>query len=186
MGHACQTLRHLRRHWASSFIQHVLLTYDRLQQNPGDHVLVFSTTDLTLPPSLRRMAVLLSRAHERRSREKKRFLCPRPPLLLSSPNQNRHATQAITAKMPTHSNRHEYFTRGRDVLPYMGYIGSFASNVKKKLTKKNGVFCWLGPALLFFIFRFEYLISGPKSYRDFREMGPRDSSWLSNYPILSH
>ena len=23
-----------------------------------------------------------------------RFLCPRPPLLLSSPNQNRHATQA--------------------------------------------------------------------------------------------
>ena len=27
--------------------------------------------------------------------------------------------------------------------------------------------------LLFFIFRFEYLISGPKSYRDFRETGPR-------------
>ena len=24
-----------------------------------------------------------------------RFLCPRPPLLLSAPNQNRHATQAI-------------------------------------------------------------------------------------------
>ena len=24
-----------------------------------------------------------------------RFLCPRPPLLLSSPNQNRHATQAM-------------------------------------------------------------------------------------------
>ena len=23
-----------------------------------------------------------------------RFLCPRPPLLLSAPNQNRHATQA--------------------------------------------------------------------------------------------
>ena len=31
---------------------------------------------------------------------------------------------------------------------------------------------WPGPALLFFIFRFEYLIWGPKSYRDFRETGP--------------
>ena len=39
--------------------------------------------------------------------------------------------------------------------------------------KQNGVVCWPGPALLFFIFRFEYLISGPKSYRDFRETGPR-------------
>ena len=27
-----------------------------------------------------------------------RFLCPRPPLLLSAPNQNRHATQAMTFK----------------------------------------------------------------------------------------
>ena len=70
--------------------------------------------------SLRSMAVLSSRAQERRSHEKfarearenerrsreknknqvapapisSRFLCPRPPLLLSSPNQNRHATQA--------------------------------------------------------------------------------------------
>ena len=26
-----------------------------------------------------------------------RFLCPRPPLLLSAPNQNRHATQAMTS-----------------------------------------------------------------------------------------
>ena len=34
------------------------------------------------------MAVLSSRAQERRSRE------IRPPLLLSAPNQNRHATQA--------------------------------------------------------------------------------------------
>ena len=39
--------------------------------------------------------------------------------------------------------------------------------------KQNPVVCWPGPALLFFIFRFEYLISGPKSYRDFRETGPR-------------
>ena len=48
-------------------------------------------------PSLRSMAVLLSRAEERRSREKNknqvasapifsRFLCPRPTLLLSAPN----------------------------------------------------------------------------------------------------
>ena len=66
------------------------------------------------------MAVLSSRAQERRSHEKfarearenerrsreknknqvasapisSRFLCPRPPLLLGAPNQNRHATQA--------------------------------------------------------------------------------------------
>ena len=54
--------------------------------------------------SLRSMAVLSSRAHEWRSREKNkvapapissRFLCLRPPLLLSTPNQNCHATQAI-------------------------------------------------------------------------------------------
>ena len=60
--------------------------------------------------SLRSMAVLSSRAQERRSREirarsareraakpreNSRFLCPRPPLLLSAPNQNCHATQAI-------------------------------------------------------------------------------------------
>ena len=30
-----------------------------------------------------------------------RFLCPRPPLLLSSSNQNRHATQATPAKKCT-------------------------------------------------------------------------------------
>ena len=39
--------------------------------------------------------------------------------------------------------------------------------------KQNGVVCLPGPALLFFIFRFEYLISGPKTYGDFRETGPR-------------
>ena len=38
---------------------------------------------------------------------------------------------------------------------------------------QNGVVCYPGPALLLFIFRFEYLISGPKSYRDVRETGPR-------------
>ena len=43
-----------------------------------------------------------ARENERRSREKvasaqisSQFLCPRPPILLSAPNQNRHATQAI-------------------------------------------------------------------------------------------
>ena len=38
---------------------------------------------------------------------------------------------------------------------------------------ENGVVCLPGPALLFFILRFEYTISGPKSYRHFRETGPR-------------
>ena len=32
--------------------------------------------------------------------------------------------------------------------------------------KQNGVVRKLGPVLLFFIFWFEYLISGPKSYQD--------------------
>ena len=34
--------------------------------------------------------------------------------------------------------------------------------------KQNGVIGQPGLALLFFVFRFEYLISGQKSYRDFR------------------
>ena len=37
---------------------------------------------------------------------------------------------------------------------------------------QNGAVCLPAPALLFFIFRFEDLISGPKRYRDFRETGP--------------
>ena len=74
------------------------------------------------------MAVLSSRAqerrnsreareNERRSREKNkkvasapifsRFLCPRPLLLLSAPNQNRHATQAnfFFEKQPNVQNK---------------------------------------------------------------------------------
>ena len=39
--------------------------------------------------------------------------------------------------------------------------------------KQSGVVCKPGAALLFFIFPFWYLISGPNSYRDFRETGPR-------------
>ena len=38
--------------------------------------------------------------------------------------------------------------------------------------KHFGVFCKPGSALLFFSFRFEYLISDPKSYRDFGETSP--------------
>ena len=72
---------------------------------------VITNVELQSTLSLRSMAVLSSRAQERRSREirarsartsgkvasapiSSRFLCPRPPLLLSAPNQNRHATQA--------------------------------------------------------------------------------------------
>ena len=76
----------------------------------------FSITIVFSWDSLRSMAVLSSRAQERRSRQirarsareraakprekvasapiSSRFLCPRPPLLLRAPNQNRHATQA--------------------------------------------------------------------------------------------
>ena len=44
--------------------------------------------------------------------------------------------------------------------------------------KQNGAVNWPGPALLFFIFRFENLISGPNCYRDFRETGLRaDKGW---------
>ena len=39
--------------------------------------------------------------------------------------------------------------------------------------KQNGVVFKPGPALLLFLFLFEYLISGPKSYWAFRETGHR-------------
>ena len=45
----------------------------------------------------RRSGVAAKFAREARENERRissRFLCPRPPLLLSAPNQNRHATQA--------------------------------------------------------------------------------------------
>ena len=56
------------------------------------------------------MAVLSSRAHERRSSISSRFLCPRPPLLLSAPNQNRHATQAIV-NANSHARKKPLLTR---------------------------------------------------------------------------
>ena len=45
--------------------------------------------------------------------------------------------------------------------------------IKLSVNETNGVVCWPAPEPLFLIFRFEYLISGPKSYWDFRETGPR-------------
>ena len=50
--------------------------------------------------------------------------------------------------------------------------------------KQNGVVCLPGPALLFFIFRFEYLVSGPVSYRDFRETSPLGPGRLSCFPAI--
>ena len=52
--------------------------------------------------------------------------------------------------------------------------------------KQNGVVCWPGPALLLFIFRFEYLISGPLSYRDFRETGPRGLQTQRLFCMMQH
>ena len=53
--------------------------------------------------------------------------------------------------------------------------------------EQNGVVCQPGRALLFFIFRFEYLFSGPKSYRDFRETGPCSPylDYFISYPFSS-
>ena len=46
---------------------------------------------------------------------------------------------------------------------------SFADNmIKLSLNKQNRLVCQLGPALFFFRFWFDYLVSGSKSYRDFR------------------
>ena len=46
--------------------------------------------------------------------------------------------------------------------------------IKLSVNEKNEVFCWPEPALLLILlFGFEYLISGPKSYRDFGQTGPR-------------
>ena len=42
-----------------------------------------------------------------------------------------------------------------------------------------------GPAHLFFMFRFEYLMSGPKSYRDFRETGPWSRPWILPWAVTS-
>ena len=50
---------------------------------------------------------------------------------------------------------------------------SFASNmIKLSVNETKWSSLLPGPALLFFIFRYGYLISRPKSYRDFRETGP--------------
>ena len=49
--------------------------------------------------------------------------------------------------------------------------------------KQNAVVCWPEPMLLFFIFSFEYLISGPKSYRDFQETGPRSPKKIFRFGL---
>ena len=69
-----------------------------------------------------------ARENERRSREKNknrrvfqvasapissRFLCPRPTLLLSAPNQNRHATQAIKWRFLLYEKFHVSHMRTR-------------------------------------------------------------------------
>ena len=59
------------------------------------HLNIVDSGELYVPFSLRSMAVLSSRAQVAPAPISSRFLCPRPPLLLSSPNQNRHATQAM-------------------------------------------------------------------------------------------
>ena len=56
--------------------------------------------------------------------------------------------------------------------------------------KQNGVVRWPGPALLFFIFRFEYLFRARKVTRTFRQMGPVSFpflKWSMNFssPSLS-
>ena len=56
---------------------------------------LLTTFQLKSVASLRSMAILSNRAQESRSAPiSSRFLCPRPPLLVSAPNQNRHATEA--------------------------------------------------------------------------------------------
>ena len=53
-------------------------------------------------------------------------------------------------------------------------FNSFESNmIKLSVNETKWSSCSPGPALLFFIFRFQYLISGPKSYQGIRETGPR-------------
>ena len=51
--------------------------------------------------------------------------------------------------------------------------------------KQNGVVRKLGPVLLFFIFWFEYLISGPKSYRDVPGRSRNGPQLDLSYPKLS-
>ena len=44
--------------------------------------------------------------------------------------------------------------------------------------KQNGVVCYLGPALIFFIFRFEYLIPGPEKLLGLSRNGPQERNRL--------
>ena len=44
--------------------------------------------------------------------------------------------------------------------------------------RQNGLIFEVGPVLLLFMLGFQILVSGPKSYQDFQEMGPRSLSEL--------
>ena len=122
------------------------------------------------PPSLRSMAVLSSRAHERRRREKNkncsrpfcsRFFCPRPPLSLS--NQNRHATQA--------SSRLTSLTVAEDAsrnhVPQPRFQSTISSQTDGKIPRSQGFYSpcrglfleiWASP------FPNPYILGSPFSY----------------------
>ena len=75
-------------------------------------------------------------------------------------------------KRPFVCERGMYFLNNTDHFDVARKTGSVGVELNYQLMKQNGVVCLPGPALLFFIFPFQYLISDPKSYRDFRETGP--------------
>ena len=75
-------------------------------------------------------------------------------------------------KRPFVCERGVYFLNNTDHFDVAWKTGSVGVELNYQLMKQNGVVCLPGPALLFFIFPFQYLISDPKSYRDFRETGP--------------
>ena len=97
------------------------------------------------------MAVLSSRAHEQRSCEirdrhafqvapapiSSRFLCPRPPLLLSAPNQNRHATQASLTWFQAFTHGEKYTEEknegGEAALWYLAPLSTTVSKQSERL-----------------------------------------------------
>ena len=94
---------------ARDTLQHVIKAWWKVVwQKSGKTlpVFFFANEHNNTNTSLRSMAVLSSRAHERRSREKNKS-CSRPnllavslpsPALISAPNKNRHATQATQTR----------------------------------------------------------------------------------------
>ena len=70
-----------------------------------------------------------------------RFLCPRPPLLLSAPNQNRQATQANTDRTSSHQN-YNRLDRGKTCLT-LGIFFVF-SGLSKRENLIISVCCFCG------------------------------------------